>query len=153
MDIREEIKSSGFISTFHQAIVNIYFTSNWIIERQNPHYQAYDLLPQHFNVLVILRGKAPLPCSAKEIKEILLDKGRDLTRLVDKLVRMGLVRREVNPENRRQMHIWLTEDGLALVSELDEKIMQEIRSIDCLSQEESQELNRLLDKIRSCGEK
>ena len=151
MDIKEEIKGSDFISTFHQAIVNIYFTSNWVMERQNPHYQAYDLLPQHFNVLVILRGKAPQPCSAKEIKEVLLNKGRDLTRLVDKLVRRGLVSREVNPENRRQMNIWLTEEGLELVSELDEKIMQEIRNIDCLSEKESQELNCLLDKIRTCG--
>ncbi len=149
MMIEDEIQVKGFSSTFHKSMVNLYVTYKWFDEEINTVFSTYNLLAQHFNVLRILQGKHPEKCTVKEIKEVMMDKGRDVTRLLDKLVKLGLVERELNPENRRQMSISLRDAGLILVKKVNGELMGKIKSLDNLTEEEANQLNFLLDKLRN----
>ena len=103
---------------------------------------------QHYNVLRIVNGQHPNPVSPGYILEVMLDKGRDLTRLVDKLVNLGLLHRCVQEENRRKVAITITPEGQHLVEEVKDKIYRWLRDHNNLSEKEAEQLNYLLDKMR-----
>ncbi len=149
MRIQEEIKQSKFKTSHEKAIVNLMYTSNWFRDLQNQNFSPFDIKPQHYNILRIVRGRRPDPISAGEIKEVMLDKSPDLTRLIDKLVAMKLIDRRLCPENRRKMDITITQKGLDLVDEVakaSKGMMKEWKSR--LSDEEAETLSDLLDKVR-----
>lgn len=147
--IEQAINQSRFESDYHKMIVNLVYTSNWLRDQQMAIFRPHGLLPQHFNVLRILKGRDPEPCSAGEIKEVMLDKAPDLTRLVDKLVKKGLVNRRLCEENRRRMEIFISEAGKQLLRQLNkemEAFNQQYRNR--MSEPEAAELSRLLDRMR-----
>ncbi len=147
MSFKEEIKSK-FDSNQLMAAVNVIYTSNWLRDVSLPIYQKHNILSQHYNILRIVNGSYPNAVSPGYIKEVMLDKGRDLTRLVDKLVKLGYVERSLCKDNRRKMKITITEMG----SEIIETIGKEINSLYTsynLNEEEAIKLSELLDKLRS----
>ncbi len=147
MSFKEEIKSK-FDSNQLMAAVNVIYTSNWLRDVSLPIYQKHNILSQHYNILRIVNGSYPNAVSPGYIKEVMLDKGRDLTRLVDKLVKLGYVERNLCKDNRRKMKITITEMG----SEIIETIGKEINSLYTsynLNEEEAIKLSELLDKLRS----
>ena len=95
MNISEAIKQKSFSSPHEMALINVLFTSNWLRDKQKEYFYPYDLKPQHFNVLRILKGKYPDNSCPGDIKDVMLDKSPDLTRLIDKMMKMGLVERNV----------------------------------------------------------
>jgi len=147
--IEKAINQQKFESPYHKLVVNLVYTSNWLRDRQMELFKPFGLLPQHFNILRILKGKEPEPCSAGEIKEVMLDKAPDLTRLVDKLVKQELVDRRLCPSNRRQMDIYLTDKGRKLLEKLNVAIAAEQEEqAKNLAPEEAALCSDLLDKIR-----
>lgn len=85
MEIEKEIKQSKFENLLQKAIINLFFTSNFIRDRILCILKDYDIQQQHYNVLRIINGQYPNPVSPGYIKEVMIDKGVDLTRLLDKL--------------------------------------------------------------------
>ncbi len=149
MSIEKEIKQEKFANSHQKAVVNIIYTGNWLRDRDLKVLKPYDLLPQHFNVLRILKGKHPQSCSPGEIKEVILDKGADVTRLVDKLEKMELVTRFLCPGNRRKMEILLTGRGITLLEEITNQMKKQGRVFqENLTEAEAEALSRLLDKLR-----
>ncbi|PZP44969.1 MAG: MarR family transcriptional regulator [Pseudopedobacter saltans] len=149
MKIGEAIKQKKFDNPVEKAIVNLIYTHNWLRDGFNTILKPYGLLQQHFNVLRILRGKYPEVMCPGEIKEVMLDKGNDITRLLDKLVSMDLAERSLCETNRRKMDILITKKGLDLIKELSEKF--DGRSIgikERLNEEDAEQLSSLLDKMR-----
>jgi DNA-binding MarR family transcriptional regulator len=148
--IEQVIKQERFKDPYEKVVVNLVYTGNWVRDQQNQTFKKYDILPQHYNLLRILKGRFPKPASPGEIKEVMLDKGTDVTRLVDKLVNKDLVRRGLCEENRRKMDVVITEKGLQLLKEL-EVPMQSLRDQlkSQLSENEAETLSHLLDKLRS----
>lgn len=148
MGIEKDIKAKNFISNFQKAMVNLYFTYKWWNQQTDAIFEKYDLQAQHFNILRILYGNNKKPKTVKEIKEVILDKGSDITRLTDKLVKMGLVERWLNPDNRREMLVTITREG----SNLSELIVKQLTALtqrcNNLTDKEAVELNKLLDKVR-----
>ncbi len=149
MGIKEEIKQSKFQSAKQMAMINIVYTANWIRDNQQNIFKKYDILPQHYNILRIVNGKFPEAVSPSDIKEVILDKGRDLTRLVDKLVSLGLLKRQLCENNRRKMEIFITVKGQELIKESKAEISELMEKTINISEEEAQVLSDLLDKIRS----
>ena len=147
MGFKEEIKSN-FDSNQLMAAVNIIYTSNWLRDVSSPIYKKYNILSQHYNILRIVNGSYPNSVSPGYIKEVMLDKGRDLTRLVDKLVSLGYVERNLCKDNRRKMKITITEIGTKIIENIGEEINTLYTSYN-LSEEEAIKLSELLDKIRS----
>ena len=112
MKIEEAIKQERFADNWDKAVINIHYTANQLRDRQNMQLKEHGLLIQHYNAMRIIKGKHPNPVSPGEIKEVLIDKANDLTRLLDKLVEMKLVKRGVCPANRRKVDVGLTPKGI-----------------------------------------
>ena len=87
MKLESEIMQKKFQSEYHKAIVNIVYTYNWMIEKQTKLLKHFDVSLQQYNILRILRGQHPNPATVKLIKERMLDKMSDVSRLVEKLRR------------------------------------------------------------------
>lgn len=147
MSFKEEIKSK-FDSNQLMAAVNIIYTSNWLRDVSLPIYQKHNILSQHYNILRIVNGSFPNSVSPGYIKEVMLDKGRDLTRLVDKLVKLGFVERKLCKDNRRKMKITITQLGSDVINSIGKEINILYTSYN-LNEEEANQLSNLLDKLRS----
>jgi len=149
MKLEAEIKQDHFTDNYEKAIINILYTANWLRDIQNSFFKEHDLLIQHYNALRIINGRHPNPISPGEIKEVMLDKSNDLTRLLDKLVDKELIKRELCENNRRKMDIVITARGRKLIQKL-EKPLNDIKAgiADRMTGKEAAQLNLLLDKLR-----
>lgn len=152
MTIEKEIKQVKFRSDFAKAIINVIYTSNWISGQQNEILKPYDLSVQQYNVLRILRGQNPNPITVNAIIDRMMDKMSNASRLVDKLLTKGLVLRRECPDDRRAVDILITEEGLSVLTELDEVQAQWEVSLHNLDESEALLLSDLLDKLRNQSE-
>jgi DNA-binding MarR family transcriptional regulator len=148
--IEEEIKQQKkFSSVYEKAAVNILFTGSWLYNMNAARFKKYDITPEQYNVLRILRGAYPKPLMLSDISCRMLEKNSNATRLVEKLRLKGYVKRELCPTNRRQVDIVITEEGLSLLTKLDNESEDWLNSLKSITKAEAQELNRILDKLRS----
>ncbi|WP_035727396.1 MarR family winged helix-turn-helix transcriptional regulator [Eisenibacter elegans] len=147
MRIEDEIKQKKFVNEFEKLTINLLFTSHWLNFRQKDTFKPYDLTPQQYNILRILRGQHPQPVSVSDIRERMIDKMSDVSRLVDRLMRKRLVGRKECEADRRMVDVSITEEGLQLLKRIDNEqdLSEAVRG---LSPEEAAQLNRLLDKLR-----
>lgn len=148
MGIKEEIKQEKFTSNAQMAMVNLMYTSNWLRDHQLKILSEYDILIQHYNVLRIVKGKHPKVVFPGQIKDVMLDKGRDLTRLIDKLVNMNYLIRNICENNRRMVEIGITPEGLKLADTIEVKFATELRQFFKLSEKDALALSNLLDQLR-----
>lgn len=152
MKIEDAIKSPATLPPAKRTILNFMYTQNVIAEAFSEILKPFDLSPEQFNVLRILRGQKGKPANMCMIQERMIAKTSNTTRLVDKLLLKELVTREVCSENRRKMEIMITGKGLDLLGELDPLVdAHENLYMNNLSQNEVEQLNLLLEKYR--GEK
>ena len=148
MGIQEEIKQSRFTSEYQKAFINIMYTHNFLIDKVNDTFKKHDITRQQFNVLRILRGNLPEPSNINYIKERMLDKMSDASRIVERLRIKGLIKREINKLDRRAVDIHITDKGMNLLDEMDDSVKKFEAPINNLSAEEATQLNNLLDKVR-----
>lgn len=149
MKIEDEIQQKKFASVHQKAAVNLIYTFGWLTSRQNEFMKPYDLSMQQFNILRILRGRKSEPASILLIKERMLDKNSDVSRIIDRMVKKGLVDRQTCANDRRQMDVTITEKGLAILGEIDGRDSEFHSVMNGLSEQEAELLSSLLDKLRS----
>lgn len=148
MKIEDEIKGR-FRNERHKGLINLTYTVKQLSYGFLQTLKLHDLTEPQYNILRVLRGfQHEGPSSIGFLKERMLDKSSDVSRLVDKLFEKGLVDRRENSIDRRQKDLVITEKGLALLSEMKHCENQVDSILDKLTDEEVTELNRLLDKIR-----
>lgn len=148
LKLEDEIHQKQFKNDYQKLAVNLLYTSHWLNGHYNSFFKNSDITSQQYNVLRILRGQYPNPCSIKLIKERMLDKMSDASRIVDKLKTKKLLIRRECPHDRRSVDVIITDKGLELLKSLD-NIDDDFKGIfDSLSVEEIQHLNGLLDKLR-----
>lgn len=148
MTIEKDINQSVFQSEYQKSIINLIYTFNWMNEKINRHFEPFDITQQQFNILRILRG-AGQPLSTLQIRQRMLDKMSDTSRIVDRLVKKGLVKKSICREDRRLVDVLLTDKGKKLLQTMD-GLNEDMESIfKFLSVEEARLLNTLLDKIRT----
>lgn len=148
MKIGEEINQKKFESNFHMAHLNLMYTYNWFQDKTKDIMKSYEITSQQYNVLRILRGKGKESCSAGEIKNVMIDKSPDLTRLIDRLIAKDYVSRCVCPDNRRKLDIMITDKGLKLLKKMDPSLKEFSENLNKISDKEAIELSRILDKMR-----
>lgn len=105
-----------------EVFVAVLRTADLLRRRMAATVAPHGITIQQYNVLRILRGAHPDPLPTLEIRERLIEHAPGITRLVDHLDGLGLIRRERCAEDRRQVHCWITEQGLALLAALDAEI-------------------------------
>lgn len=148
MRIEDEIKQSKFSNEHQKMSINIIFTANRLNALVSKSMKKYEVSPEQFNILRILRGQYPNPATVNLLIERMLNKMSNASRLVEKLRKKGLVERKTCKEDRRACDVIITKKGLNLLSELDKEEKKWNSSISAISEKEAKELNYLLDKLR-----
>jgi DNA-binding MarR family transcriptional regulator len=148
MGLEEDIQQNKFKSPYQKLAINLVYTSNWMGGIYASYFKDEDITVQQFNVLRILRGQHPNYCNLKLIKERMLDKMSDASRITDKLVAKGLIERHVCASDRRAVNLIITKKGLALLKKLDVLDEEMPKVMKNLSTHEVETLNKLLDKLR-----
>lgn len=148
MGIDQDINQSKFRNEYQKAGINLLFTYGWLMERTKEIFATEDITPQQFNILRILRGSFPQPLSTLQIRERMLDKMSDTSRIVDRLIAKGLVKKGVCKADRRLVDVMISDKGKKLLERLDKKQDELDNIIGNLSVKEAETLSELLDKIR-----
>lgn len=148
MSIEKDIQQPKFRNEYHKTVVNLIFTYNWITEKTKQFFEKGDITSQQYNILRILRG-AGKPLSTLQIRQRMLDKMSDTSRIVDRLVKKELVQKVICKTDRRLVDVTITDTGLQLLDRLDSYNEQMDSMLGNLSEEDAKMLNQLLDKIRS----
>jgi MarR family 2-MHQ and catechol resistance regulon transcriptional repressor len=144
----EDAINTVFKSPQQKAIVNIRYTSNFIYGIQTEFMMEFDLSMPQFNILRILRG-AKKAINVNTVKERMIEKSPNTTRLMDKLVAKNLIIRSHSNEDRRVVFVEISKLGLTLLQNIDVKLAENNIFRDHLSDEESEILSDLLDKVRN----
>lgn len=148
MKLEEEIKQKKFRNEYHKLAVNIIYTHGWLLNNQSAFLKKHGITGAQFNILRILRGQYPNPASINLLKERMLDKMSDASRLVERLLLKDLVDRKICPDDRRRVEVVITEKGLKLLEDIDRHNEDFDQIFNKLGPEEAQKLNDLLDKMR-----
>ncbi|PKA83581.1 DNA-binding MarR family transcriptional regulator [Ulvibacter sp. MAR_2010_11] len=148
--IDDTIKSIHKMAISTKTVVNLMYTSRIIEEVITGMLKPFDLTMQQYNVLRILRGQKGNPANLSTIQERMIDRSSNTTRLVDKLIQKGWVKRQVCENNRRKVEIFITSEGLDILKVLDPVTEQNNKQmLRNLSEDQLETLNHLLDTLRT----
>jgi DNA-binding MarR family transcriptional regulator len=147
MSLEDEIKQRKFRNEHQKAAINLIYTSSWLNEQMKYFFDNYDITAQQFNILRILRG-AGEPLSTMQIRERMLDKMSDTSRIVDRLVKKEMVKKNIRKTDRRLVDVTITEKGKELLAELDSKDSEMDAILRGLDETDVKQINHLLDKLR-----
>lgn len=143
-DLAKDIKSK-FDNNRVKALLNIIYTANWITSSQNEFFKDYGISPQQYNILRILRGSGE-PLKVQTIKDRMLERSPNATRLMDKLCAKQYIERFPSAVDRRVVKIGITKQGLDLLASIPNNLNKEL--LKNISEEEAEQLSNLLDKMR-----
>jgi DNA-binding MarR family transcriptional regulator len=147
MALENEINQRRFRNEYQKAILNILYTNNWLSEKIAIIFDEWDITPRQFNILRILRGEGK-PLSTLQIRQRMLDKMSDTSRLVDRLMVKGLALKKTAKSDKRLVDVTITKKGLSLLAKLDKRSGEMEAILAALSEKECKILNKLLDKLR-----
>jgi len=136
---------SKFDNNRIKALINIKYTSNWLNSRETEFFKPFGISPQQFNILRILRG-AKKKIKVQVVKDRMVERAPNATRLMDKLCEKSLIERERCADDRRVVYVKITDKGLELLSKINGS--EQLSFLNNLSENEADILNNLLDKIR-----
>lgn len=148
MRIDDEIQSSKFEDNYQKAVINIAYTDGWLKNTFNCHFEKHNLTQQQFNILRILRGQYPKPATVNMLKERMIDKMSDASRIVDRLVQKDMITRCTNNKDRRAVDIRISDKGLETLATMDAEFKTKDFIKNNLTSEEAAQLSDLLDKLR-----
>ena len=148
--LREELKKKNpFDLPEQEAYLNIIYTQEKLSGEFTALFKPFGLTQPRYNVLTILRGVGGKGLSTMAILEPMINRIQDITRLVDRLVRGGYVKRQVSKKDRRVIFVKITVKGLDLLAKLEKLVLKLHKDqLGHLSRRELSELNRLLPKCR-----
>jgi DNA-binding MarR family transcriptional regulator len=148
MGIDQDINQSKFRNEYQKAGINLIYTYGWLMERTKELFATEDITPQQFNILRILRGSHPQPLSTLQIRERMLDKMSDTSRIVDRLIAKGLVKKGICKADRRLVDVMISDKGKKMLERLDKRQNELDNIVGNLTVKEAETLSGLLDKIR-----
>ena len=147
MGIEKDINQYQFRNDYQKAEVNLIYTCNWINEKMKQIIDEADITTQQYNILRILRG-SKTPISTLQIRDRMLDKMSDTSRIVDRLVKKGLAEKTTCLTDKRLVDICISTKGLELLDQLDTRNCDIDNIMHNLTPEEATQLSFLLDKVR-----
>jgi DNA-binding MarR family transcriptional regulator len=147
MSLEKDINQSKFRNEHQKVCINLIYTYNWMSEKLKVFFDRFSITPQQYNILRILRG-AGMPLSTLQIRQRMLDKMSDTSRIVDRLVIKDLVKKVPCKTDKRLVDISISEKGNKLLDITDEYAVELDAVFGNLSEAEAKALNKLLDRIR-----
>jgi MarR family transcriptional regulator, 2-MHQ and catechol-resistance regulon repressor len=152
MGIDKDIQQFKFRNMHQKAAINLIYTVGWLRDKTRSIFEAEDITLQQFNILRILRGSFPQPLSTLQIRERMLEKMSDTSRIVDRLIVKGLVKKLTCKNDRRLVDVIISDKGKKLLERLDTRQDEIDGVMGNLSEKDANILSDLLDKIREAGE-
>jgi DNA-binding MarR family transcriptional regulator len=149
MGIDKDIQQVNFKNAKQKAMINLLFSYGWVLEKIKNFLASEDITHQQYNILRILRGSVPEPLSTLQIRERMLDKMSDTSRIVDRLITKGLVKKAVCTKDKRLVDVTITEKGQKLLKKLDAENDHVESIMNNLSEKDAEMLSDLLDKLRN----
>ena len=148
--LRDEIKQTKpFTSLEQEAQLNIVRTSAVLLDDAEQLFRPYGITATQYNVLRILRGSEPGGLCRNELRDRMLTRMPDMTRLLDRMEDAGLVARAREDEDRRMVRSRITDPGLKLLAELDGVVLAEHkRRFQHVGAEQLRTLIEILTTIR-----
>ena len=133
---------------YQNVAVELLTTHSWYMHQLKTVLKPYDISPAQYNILRILNGANNSPVSASYLKDQVIDKGSNITRLIDKMEIKKWVTRCLCESNRRQMDIDITEDGRSVLIEVTKEVDELIKVLYAITEEEAKLVSKILTKIR-----
>jgi DNA-binding MarR family transcriptional regulator len=150
--IDQELRQTKPFSSLQQQVVLNLMRTTRVVEESWIQYlkRTEGISPSQFNILRILRGARPKAVKISEIAERMVTRDPDVTRLVDRLIKQGLVRRERDEQDRRVVLVEITGAGLAMLARLDEPVKESTRAAMAgLKPQQLRTLDTLLNEVRA----
>ncbi len=148
MKIEDAIHQRKPMFPMQKVFINLIYTYHWHMDRSNSVFKPFGITAQQYNVLRILRGRYPRTATMGEIKTVMLDKNPDLTRMCDRLLQKGWIERAFNAENRREVLVSISDEGILLLDKIEPTFNAWANDGPKLNEEEMLQLSDLLDKLR-----
>ncbi len=152
MGIEKDIQQTTFRNEFQKLCINLIYTANWLNEKIGQVLATEKITQQQYNILRILRG-SECPLSTLKIRERMLDKMSDTSRIVDRLITKGLVEKTACLSDKRLVDITLSKNGIQLLEKLDKFNDQIDAILKGIHEKEASTVNQILDKLREVGAK
>jgi DNA-binding MarR family transcriptional regulator len=147
MGIDKDIQQTAFRNEYQKMGINLIFTANWLNEKVGKILSTEKITQQQYNILRILRG-SETPLSTLKIRERMLDKMSDTSRIVDRLIAKELVEKSACQADKRLVDITLSKKGLQLLEKLDQFDDQIDAILKGINEKEANTINQILDKLR-----
>tara|TARA_R110002050_G_scaffold33007_2_gene84455 strand:+ start:44085 stop:44540 length:456 start_codon:yes stop_codon:yes gene_type:complete len=148
-DVLKEIKQTKlFANPYQEATINLIFTGKWMVNMHNEIFRSHGISFQQYNILRILRGSKKNQVTLKYIKERMLDKRSDTSRVVDLMVKKDILERQIDPNDRRKVAVSISDHGIKILDFFDTKQEELFGFLSHLSEEEIRTFNLLLTKAR-----
>ena len=149
MKIEQAIKQSKpFKNAQTKALVNMVYTYMWVRDNQKEYFKPFGITMQQYNILRILKG-AEGPISTADIKDRMLDRASDASRVVDRLEKKKLVTKAVCESDQRKVDVSINKQGIELLNAIGKGLDNWQKKLINLSVKEANQLSDLLDKLRN----
>lgn len=131
-----------------RALVNLIYTNGYLMDRMNAMFRKHNVSRQQFNILRLLRLHQPDALTQSYIRDNMVEKTPDISRIVERMRAQGFLHKEKRVDDMRNVYVSITNKGLNIISAIyaEQKSFDEL--ISCLSDREVQQLNNILHKIR-----
>jgi len=147
--LEQAIKSTRFKNETQKAALNVLYTAWWLKTNMSKGLKEFGLTHEQYNVLRILKGKYPDQICVRDIACRMIEKNSNVPRIIDRLEIKKLVKRTTSALDKRETVIALTQAGILLLEASTKSIDQNMESLSVLTEIESAQLNKLLEKMRS----
>jgi len=145
--IEQLIKQPKFSNEKHKAVISLTYSAGLLSGFWEEFFGRFNLTSQQYNVLRILRGQHPNPASIFMIRDRMMDKMSDASRLVERLRKAGFVERSVRKDDRRAVDVIITQKGLDVLQMIDSLEEKDHKPTKYLTDEEAAKLSELLGKV------
>jgi DNA-binding MarR family transcriptional regulator len=142
--LSRRLKQARFASPQQEALLSVVVAAGTINSLLDQICEKHGLTRTQYNVLRILRGVHPEGHPRREIAQRMVERAPDITRLVDRLQKQGLVRRTQGGTDRRQSIARITSKGLKLLDSIQPELdARTAAQLDTLSSRDCAQLSRL----------
>ncbi len=146
-NIEKALGNTSYKNEYQKAIAGIFFTCRWMEYYYQQHLGSFGITWQQFYALRILKIQHPGAANMNLLKEKMIDKNSDVSRIVERLRKMNLVDRKLNKKDRRHVDITITKKGIELLDRIKKRDKEIEGVLHNLSEKEVKQLNKLLDQI------
>lgn len=147
--IEDDIQQTTFRNELSKAGINLIYTGTWLKTLHSDFFKSFGITwPQH-NILRILRGQKGNPVSVNTIRERMMDKSSNVSRITEKLQHKKLIECRPSAIDKRSVEVSITQKGLDLLMKVEERVAEINNLLGHLEPSELLLLNMLLDKIRN----